>query len=339
MSMSTGGVSRQPANKLSAKAAATDKPKPDVIDVDGVDTDAVDATDEVETDTGKAATKTVVKSVTKAAAPPKVVKTAKTPAKSATKVGGARPGGKPPAGRGPTKSGGGKGRRPVPAVKVSQGRNWGPILMFGGACLVAILIIGFGAYALINRPDPSKWRARADAIPGIHDYLKSNPDWFVVPAAGNHKTGVLTYPTSPPVGGTHAPYWQNCMGDVYTAQVPKEQATHSMEHGAVWVAYRPDLPKDQVDKLASKVRDKSFMLMSPYPGLDTAISLQAWGFQLKVDNASDGRIDDFITNLRQNTSQEPQAGCSGGITDTSPTPLNLTPPPTTDPAAAAGLGG
>jgi len=143
---------------------------------------------------------------------------------------------------------------------------------------------------------------------------------------------VLSFPTSPPVGGIHNPYWQNCMGDVYTSEIAKEQATHSMEHGAVWVTYNPSLPKDQVEKLAKKVDGKSFMLMSPYPGLDKPISLQAWGYQLKVDNAGDGRIDDFIDALRQNATQEPQAGCSNGITDATKEPLNLTPPSTADPA-------
>jgi len=113
------------------------------------------------------------------------------------------------------------------------------------------------------------------------------------------------------------------MGDVYTAQIPKEQATHAMEHGAVWIAYRPDLPADQVAELASKVRDVEFMLMSPYPGLDQPISVQTWGYQLKVEKASDGRIDDFISALRKNSSQEPTAGCSGGITDPGTVPLDL----------------
>ena len=65
------------------------------------------------------------------------------------------------------------------------------------------------------------------------------------------------------------------------------------------------------------------MLMSPYPGLDAPISMQAWGYQLKVDDASDSRIDEFINALRKNATQEPSAGCSGGITDATPTPLDL----------------
>jgi len=80
-----------------------------------------------------------------------------------------------------------------------------------------------------------------------------------------------------------------------------------------------------VDELAAKVRGNDFMLMSKYPGLDKPISLQAWGFQLKLDNANDKRIDDFIKDLRQNATQEPGAVCSSGnyTTKTGPDPVNL----------------
>jgi hypothetical protein len=113
------------------------------------------------------------------------------------------------------------------------------------------------------------------------------------------------------------------MGDVYTAQIADEHAVHSLEHGAVWITYKPDLPQDQIDRLAQRVRDVPYMLMSPHPDLDSPISLQSWGYQLKVDDANDSRIDDFIRALRLNNTQEPGAICSGGITDTSPTPFDL----------------
>ena len=77
------------------------------------------------------------------------------------------------------------------------------------------------------------------------------------------------------------------------------------------------------------MRDRDYVFMSPYPGLDKPISLQAWGYQLKVDNADDGRIDEFIGALRENATQEPGAVCSGGITEPSDTPFDL-------PSAAAG---
>jgi Protein of unknown function (DUF3105) len=336
--MSTGDVRRPSLSKLAAKAAATDKPEPDTIDSDESDAAESEPTDKAPVKTAgtrSAVTKARAAGVkasgakasgTKATGAKSAgAKTAgpKTPVKSAGTRAGARPGS-----RGPVKAGGGKGRKPGAPVRVKAGVNWGPIAMFTVAGLAALAIIGFGGYSVWKDAHKPSWQDRAAAIPGIHNYLKTNPAWFVVPAGGNHKAGVLTYPTSPPVGGIHNPQWQDCMGDVYTAEIPKEQGTHSLEHGAVWIAYRPDLPKDQVDKLASKVRNQPFMLMSPYPGLDAPISLQAWGYQLKLDNAGDSRIDSFIDALRQNATQEPQAGCSNGITDTGTTPLDMAPLPT-----------
>jgi Protein of unknown function (DUF3105) len=208
---------------------------------------------------------------------------------------------------------------------VAQSRNWGPIALYVATAVIAVGIIGFGALKVIERDNASTWQEQAAGIDGIHNYLQSNPEWFQYDASlgGNHQPGELTYPTNPPVGGTHNPHWQSCMGDGYTSQIAKEQAVHSMEHGAVWITYRPDLPQDQIDRLASKVRDVEFMLMSPLPDQDTPISLQAWGYQLKVNNAGDDRIDKFITALRKNATQEPAAGCSGGITDATVKPLDL----------------
>ncbi len=297
--MSTGDV-RRPNTKLSAKAAASDQPDAEVV---------VDAPKGGVLPTKKAAASKVTAS--------KATGTSKTTAAkkaAAKKMPPSRPG-----------AGGGKGRKPLAPVKVSQGRNWGPIIMFVAAGVVALSIIGFGAYQVYQRDNQPAWQDRAAAIPGIQNYLVSNPDWFHYdPNVGNHKAGPLTYPSSPPVGGVHNPHWQNCMGDVYTAQIPKEQAVHSLEHGAIWVTYNPDkLSADQVNQLAGKVRDVEFTLMSPYPGLDQPISLQAWGYQLKLTDPSDGRIDDFISALRKNASQEPTAGCSGGYTDPGTTPLDL----------------
>jgi Protein of unknown function (DUF3105) len=234
-------------------------------------------------------------------------------------------------GKGGGGSGGSKGRKPLVPVKIAQERNWGPIMMFIAAGVVAALIVGFGAYQVWKSGHKADWQAQANGIPGIVNYRKTSPNDLVQ----SHAWGTLTYKQNPPVGGEHNYNWQDCMGDVYTDPIAKEQAVHSLEHGAVWVTYNPSLPKDQVDKLAAKVRDRSFMLMSPYPDLDKPISLQAWGYQLKVDNANDGRIDRFIQALRQNATMEPQAGCSGGITDATPTPLDLGKPAAT-PAATPG---
>ena len=64
--------------------------------------------------------------------------------------------------------------------------------------------------------------------------------------------------------------------------------------------------------------------MSPFPGLDKPISLQAWGYQLKVDNADDGRIDEFITTLRENASLEPAPPARPATTPPAPVPRRAT---------------
>jgi hypothetical protein len=205
--------------------------------------------------------------------------------------------------------------------------------------LIAVAIVGFGAFFIIKdmraasnakakqaaeakleaKESKTPWTERAAAISGIVNYTSQNLAWL---KSGEHKPGKLTYEVNPPVGGAHNPVWQNCMGDVYTAPIANEHAVHSLEHGAVWITYDSKLSSDQVAKLAERVRGKEYTLMSPIDNLGTPISLQAWGYQLKVDNASDGRIDTFLRALRKNASQEQGAACSGGITRTGTTPFD-----------------
>ncbi|MDG4789646.1 DUF3105 domain-containing protein [Micromonospora sp. WMMD1102] len=256
-------------------------------------------------------------------------KSGSTGGKNGAAAGKSGSGARVPAGRG---GGGGAGggakkpqqRRPVTPVRVSQGRSWGSIALFTAVGVVAAAIIGYGAYAVIQ--NGKKWEDKAAAIDGITNFRESDPSVVApIPGKQSHEAGPLTYKVNPPVGSSHNIAWQNCMGDVYDAPIANEHAVHSLEHGAVWITYKSDLPADQVEQLAGKVRGNEFMMMSPVQNLDRPISLQAWGYQLKVDSPTDGRIDDFIQALRQNATMEEGAGCSGGITATGTTPRDNVP--------------
>jgi hypothetical protein len=159
-------------------------------------------------------------------------------------------------------------------------------------------------------PAGGEWPAQAAAIEGIADYRTERPE-MIEPS---HTEDPVAYEVLPPVGGPHNPVWLNCNGEVYEQPVRNENAVHSLEHGAVWITYRPDLPAEEVSALADRVRGQEKMFLSPYPDLDAPISLQAWGYQLKLDDAGDERIDEFIRALRVNASPEgPTAPCDGGL--------------------------
>lgn len=231
-------------------------------------------------------------------------------AAGAKKAGAAKPGAARP---GAKNTGSGKGRRPVTPVKVSSSTNWGPIAIGGVVGVVVLAIIGYAVFAVVR--GSRSWEDKVADIKGVVNYRAQKNAAL---DSRNHKDGTLTYVTSPPVGGDHNPLWQNCMGDVYDAAIANEHAVHSLEHGAVWVTYKPGIAQDQIDDLKKKVQGKDYMLMSPYPGLDHNVSLQVWGYQLKLDDATDPRIDEFIKDARLNASMEPGAACSSGNTTTGP---------------------
>jgi hypothetical protein len=130
--------------------------------------------------------------------------------------------------------------------------------------------------------------------------------------ANLHVSDEVTYEQTPPTGGPHRPNWQNC--GIYNDPLVDELAVHSMEHGAVWLTYRPDLPAEQVEQLKSLVRGRSYTLLSPYPDLPAPVVASAWGVQLTADSAGDGRLGQFVSKYRQGSqTPEPGAACIGGV--------------------------
>ena len=116
----------------------------------------------------------------------------------------------------------------------------------------------------------------------------------------------------PPVGGTHHSIWQSC--GIYTEPVPSENVVHSMEHGAAWIAYQPDLPADDVAALQDYVRGQTFIVLSPFPGLRSPVVVSAWSVQIELDSASDVRLEEFVDRYRLGpTTPELGATCSDGV--------------------------
>ena len=89
-----------------------------------------------------------------------------------------------------------------------------------------------------------------------------------------------------------------------------------MEHGAVWITYQPNLPADQVDVLRKEAQ-QTYVLVSPYPNLPSPVVASAWGKQLRLDSATDPRLDQFIKAFREGPqTPEPGSPCTGGTSAT-----------------------
>lgn len=127
-----------------------------------------------------------------------------------------------------------------------------------------------------------------------------------------HVNSPVDYAQDPPVGGDHASTWLNC--GVYTEEVPKENAVHSLEHGAVWAAYDPSaLTEEEITAVQEALPD-TYAVVSPYEGLESPITLSAWGAQVAVETPDDERIEDFVAKYWQSPeAPEPGAACTGGL--------------------------
>jgi hypothetical protein len=138
----------------------------------------------------------------------------------------------------------------------------------------------------------------------------------VLPDPGrSHVNGDIDYAQVVPAGGPHNPTWLNC--GIYDEPVRTENVVHSMEHGAVWIAYQPDLPPDQVEILRDLVRQEQrsrgerMIVLAPKPDLEAPLVLTAWRVQLRVDDASDERIVQFVEQYQRGPfTPEPGADCT-----------------------------
>jgi hypothetical protein len=132
----------------------------------------------------------------------------------------------------------------------------------------------------------------------------------------DHTQEAVDYAQTPPVGGPHNEIWQSC--GFYAEPILNETAVHSMEHGAVWITFRADLPSDQVEQIQS-LAQQEFVLASPWGGddLPAPIVFSAWGVQLWLESLPDPAADEFMATFRRGAqTPEPEAPCTGGHSET-----------------------
>jgi hypothetical protein len=150
-------------------------------------------------------------------------------------------------------------------------------------------------------------RPRANLPPGTQVFAEPNH---------NHVTGTVHYNRTPPAGGPHNDVWLNC--GIYTRPVRNENAVHSLEHGAVWITYTPDLAHSGITRLRRFVQSHyvgshRYLILSPYPGLPAPVVASAWGAQLRLRGPGDPRLAAFVTHFAGGNQGGEQGGpCTDG---------------------------
>lgn len=186
-----------------------------------------------------------------------------------------------------------RSKREIRREQVAREKRMKALRIWVPLGVIVLALVGLLIYR-VTRPEVEGVVEVQAAIANQHD------DTLEIPFGG-----------TPPMGGPHASVWQNC--GIYDTPVAGQYAIHSMEHGAVWITYSPDLPADQISALQDIARGDNFMLLNPYPDQTSPIVLTVWDRQLAVDSPDDARIADFIDQYQQLRGPESGSPCSGGV--------------------------
>lgn len=160
-----------------------------------------------------------------------------------------------------------------------------------------VIILGVGVWFftssnfLNKQEDPTKPQAVSQEIEGtqVFDIVSREHINQGVPGSG--------YTSNPPASGPHWP--SPAKNGVYDSALPDEQLIHNLEHGHIWIAYKPDTPDEVKNKLKEIVqKDDWKIVMTPREANETMIALAAWGRVLKLDSPDYDKVESFIKTYR-----------------------------------------
>lgn len=190
-------------------------------------------------------------------------------------------------------------------------RNTALLWTLGTVGVIAVVTAIIASFVLAPKPEAQPSGITPTAVA---DAFAPGPPTIegveVFSYGSKHVEGTVDYPETPPVGGEHSNEWLYC--GVYTEPQNRENATHSMEHGAVWITYDPALVTDADIEHLRSVTPDTYAVLSPYPDMGNAVTVSGWNVQLKVDSADDTRLGEFIEQYWQSPHvPEPGASCAG----------------------------
>ena len=154
--------------------------------------------------------------------------------------------------------------------------------------ILAVIIIGSAVPIITSiedkpAPGPRPGTQHKDLgrnhVPGLTSKPNTKPE---IDASGDHDTSPLP--------------WQ-----VYDQEVPDANVIHNLEHGGIYISYRPDLPADQVAKLkglfSKPYSRKGFSpikaIVAPRAANSAPIVVSSWTRSMKLDKYNEEKLVDY----------------------------------------------
>src|SRR3989344_2466017 len=156
------------------------------------------------------------------------------------------------------------------------------IWIIWGAVILVIAAVGYFAY---------KYVSKVSNIPDIGEV-------FPIEGSNHIAEGTkVNYKTNPPSSGDH--YGTPANWGIYDHEIPDEAVVHNLEHGGIWISYRPDVPEATKEKLRSLAGEYSGkIILTPRAANDSPIAIVSWGRIHKMGIGPDGSFNaDTIYNF------------------------------------------
>ena len=108
----------------------------------------------------------------------------------------------------------------------------------------------------------------------------------------------FTYNSNPPTSGPH--YASPANWGAYDYEANDKIFIHNLEHGGVWIAYRPTVATSTIDDLKAVAEEfgGSKIVMAPRAANDSDVAIVAWARLLKLNLVGGALTDDQKNQIR-----------------------------------------
>ena len=140
------------------------------------------------------------------------------------------------------------------------------------------------------------------AVGGIYWFIKRSSEKIAerkiyaveIPDQGRNHIDIgashPAYNSNPPTSGWHYEKWKE--KGVYNEQQPDEGLIHNLEHGYIWISYRPDASSEIIKQLENFYGFGKKIIIEPRKENDKLIAIAAWNWLDAFDPASGDSLND-----------------------------------------------